>query len=230
MIITWALTIAAFVIIWVEIRGWSQVRRWIMHVTTTTCFVRAKITVSLLLILFQVNNPHAILGTITTLICFFQPIGAFFRPHPGSKRRPLFNWTHWLGGNTAHIMAFVTIFFSVKLGKAELPEWMEWILVAFVIFHVISHLLLTVRLPDRRLIYWFVKFHFHSSQIHTPYHFCQKKTLACVSDRKGTQRISAFPMTDINHSRSQILASAKQDEVVSSLFSFHCDWFDFESL
>lgn len=94
---------------------------------------------------FQVDNPHATLGAITTLICFFQPIGAFFRPHPGSKRRPLFNWTHWLGGNTAHIMALVTIFFAVKLGKAELPEWMDWILVAFVIFHVISHLLLTVR-------------------------------------------------------------------------------------
>jgi hypothetical protein len=36
-----------------------------------------------------------------------------------------------------------------------------------------------------------------------------------MSDRKGTQRVSAFPMTDINHSRSQILANSKQDEVVS---------------
>jgi hypothetical protein len=50
MILTWGLTIAGFVVIWVEIRGWSMV-----------------------------DNPHAILGTITTVICFFQPIAAFFR-------------------------------------------------------------------------------------------------------------------------------------------------------
>jgi len=50
MILTWALTMAAFIIIFVELKGWSTV-----------------------------NNPHAVLGTITTAICFFQPIGAFFR-------------------------------------------------------------------------------------------------------------------------------------------------------
>jgi hypothetical protein len=50
MILTWGLTIAGFVVIWVEIKGWSMV-----------------------------DNPHAILGTITTVICFFQPIAAFFR-------------------------------------------------------------------------------------------------------------------------------------------------------
>ncbi|CRL00019.1 CLUMA_CG013306, isoform A [Clunio marinus] len=152
MILTWALTLAAFVIIFVEIKGWSSV-----------------------------DNPHAILGTITTVICFFQPIGAFFRPHPGSKKRPLFNWTHWLGGNLAHILAIVTIFFAVKLGKAELPEWMDFILVAYVVFHVIVHFIYSIS--------------------------------GCVSEGKGT-RVTSFPMTDISQSRSQMIASAKQDAVV----------------
>lgn len=76
MVITWMLTIAGFIIIFVEIRGWSSV-----------------------------DNPHAILGVITTVICFFQPIGAAFRPAPNSKNRPFFNWAHWLGGNLAHILA-----------------------------------------------------------------------------------------------------------------------------
>lgn len=49
------------------------------------------------------------------------------------------------GGNVAHITAIVTIFFAVKLGKAELPEWIDFILVAYVIFHVLIHLLLSVR-------------------------------------------------------------------------------------
>ncbi|XP_059224933.1 putative ferric-chelate reductase 1 homolog isoform X2 [Stomoxys calcitrans] len=115
MVTTWSLTMAAFVIIFVEIRAWSGER-----------------------------NPHAILGVITTALCFIQPIGALFRPAPNSKNRPFFNWAHWLGGNLAHLLAIVTIFFSVKLTKAELPEWMDWILVAYVAFHVIVHLIFSI--------------------------------------------------------------------------------------
>ncbi|XP_065088030.1 putative ferric-chelate reductase 1 homolog isoform X2 [Ochlerotatus camptorhynchus] len=115
MVLTWVLTMAGFVIIFVEIGGWSQV-----------------------------DNPHAILGMVTTVLCFLQPIGAFFRPHPGTKRRPLFNWLHWLVGNLAHIIAIVAIFFAVKLQKAELPEWLDFILVAFVAFHVFMHLIFSI--------------------------------------------------------------------------------------
>lgn len=38
----------------------------------------------------------------------------------------------------------VTIFFAISLSKAELPHWFNWILVAFVAFHVFIHLLLSV--------------------------------------------------------------------------------------
>lgn len=76
MVLTWSLTIAAFVIIFVQLGGWSSAQ-----------------------------NPHAILGTITTIICFLQPIGALFRPAPNSRNRPYFNWGHWLGGNLAHILS-----------------------------------------------------------------------------------------------------------------------------
>ncbi|XP_020717045.1 putative ferric-chelate reductase 1 homolog isoform X2 [Ceratitis capitata] len=115
MVTTWSLTIVAFIIIFVEIGDWSSER-----------------------------NPHAILGTITTIICFIQPIGALFRPAPNAKSRPIFNWLHWLGGNLAHILSIVTIFFAVKLTKAELPEWMDWILVGFVVVHVIVHLIYSI--------------------------------------------------------------------------------------
>lgn len=76
MVLTWALTVTAFVLIFCELQAWSAE-----------------------------SNPHAILGTITTAICFLQPIGAYFRPHPGTSKRPIFNWLHWLGGNVAHILA-----------------------------------------------------------------------------------------------------------------------------
>lgn len=76
MVLTWLLTIAGVVLIFIEIGGWSAE-----------------------------DNPHAILGIITAIICFLQPIGALFRPAPTSSKRPIFNWLHWLGGNAAHICA-----------------------------------------------------------------------------------------------------------------------------
>ncbi|KAJ9583131.1 hypothetical protein L9F63_022523, partial [Diploptera punctata] len=115
MLLTWALTIAAFVLIFLELQAWSEA-----------------------------DNPHAILGCVTTGLAFLQPIGAALRPHPDSRRRPIFNWLHWLVGNIAHILGIVTIFFATKLNRAKLPEWMDWILVAYVAFHVAVHLILSI--------------------------------------------------------------------------------------
>lgn len=36
-----------------------------------------------------------------------------------------------------------------------------------------------------------------------------------MSDRKGSQRVTSFPMGDITQSRSQMIASTKQDAAVS---------------
>ncbi|KAB0803474.1 hypothetical protein PPYR_00444 [Photinus pyralis] len=116
MICTWALTTVAFILIFVFLKGWSG----------------------------ETSNPHAILGCVVTGLCFLQPIGAFFRPHPGTPKRPIFNWLHWFGGNAAHILAIVTIFFAVKLNKADLPDWFDYILAAFVAFHVVMHLVLSI--------------------------------------------------------------------------------------
>ncbi|XP_050442083.1 putative ferric-chelate reductase 1 homolog isoform X2 [Adelges cooleyi] len=90
------------------------------------------------------SQTHALLGVATTILAFFQPIFAAFRPHPDSPKRPIFNWIHWLVGNAAHILAILTIFFAVTLSKAELPAWVDWILVAYVGFYVVIHLILSI--------------------------------------------------------------------------------------
>ncbi|XP_025833870.1 putative ferric-chelate reductase 1 homolog [Agrilus planipennis] len=115
MVITWALTVVAFILIFIELKAWSTE-----------------------------SNPHAILGIFVTILCFVQPIGAYFRPHPGTAKRPIFNWLHWGGGNAAHILAIITIFFANSLTKAELPTWFDWIMVAYVVFHVAMHLILSI--------------------------------------------------------------------------------------
>lgn len=39
----------------------------------------------------------------------------------------------------------IALFFAVRLNKAKLPEWVDWILTAYVVFYVLTHLILTVR-------------------------------------------------------------------------------------
>uniref|UniRef100_S4PTB7 ascorbate ferrireductase (transmembrane) n=2 Tax=Pararge aegeria TaxID=116150 RepID=S4PTB7_9NEOP len=115
MVLTWVLTVGGFILILVEVGGWQ----------TTG------------------DNPHAITGIVTVLLCFIQPIGAFFRPHPGTKNRPIFNWLHWFVGNSAHILGIATIFLAVYLQKAELPPWTVFVLTAYVVFHVLTHVVLS---------------------------------------------------------------------------------------
>ncbi|XP_045455053.1 putative ferric-chelate reductase 1 homolog [Melitaea cinxia] len=116
MVLTWVLTMVGFILILVEVGGWQDTG----------------------------DNPHAITGIITVVLCFIQPIGAFFRPHPGTKHRPLFNWLHWLIGNSAHILGIATIFLAVYLQKAQLPSWSVFILAAFVVFHILAHIILSL--------------------------------------------------------------------------------------
>lgn len=46
-------------------------------------------------------------------------------------------------GNSAHIVGIVTIFFAVELDKAQLPKETDFLLIAFVIFHALIHLVLS---------------------------------------------------------------------------------------
>ncbi|XP_065209987.1 putative ferric-chelate reductase 1 homolog [Planococcus citri] len=116
MFLAFLLTIAGVVLIYLEVGGISGGDAW----------------------------SHALLGIITVALTIFQPLSAFFRPHPDSSRRPIFNWLHWFVGNAAHIIAIVTIFLAVDLSKVQLPRWTDYILAAYVAFYVFIHLILSI--------------------------------------------------------------------------------------
>jgi len=89
------------------------------------------------------TNPHALIGFITVGLCFLQPFLALVRPAPSARYRGIFNWVHWLIGNCAQILGIVCIFYAVDLDKAQLPRpETDWLLVGFVGFHFLAHLLL----------------------------------------------------------------------------------------
>ena len=51
------------------------------------------------------TSTHSILGVIATVLCFIQPLTAFFRPAPDDEARPIFNFMHGSVGKLAHFLA-----------------------------------------------------------------------------------------------------------------------------
>ena len=69
---------------------------------------------------------------------------AYFRPHPGTSKRWVFDSLHWFVGNSAFLLGVCTLFLAVDLPAAKLSgKNVEVALIIYVVMHVITHLLLT---------------------------------------------------------------------------------------
>ena len=80
MILVWVATIAGVACIALDVRGWPYDKHFIM------------------------KNPHPVLGVAALILTFIQPFIALCRPPPASPARWVFSWTHWLVGNSAHLI------------------------------------------------------------------------------------------------------------------------------
>jgi len=120
--LAWVLTIAGVVVVAIRVKGWNYDMDFIM------------------------KNPHPVLGVATLVLAFIQPFMAACRPDPDSSSRWIFNWAHWFIGNAAHIVAIITMFFAIDLGKAQLHANVTWIVVGYVAFHVTAHLALSINM------------------------------------------------------------------------------------
>ncbi|XP_045030123.1 putative ferric-chelate reductase 1 homolog [Daphnia magna] len=117
MVIAWTLTVAGFIIIFIDVGGWVSE------------------SVS--------ENPHPLIGCITTVLAFIQPFMALMRPLPNAPNRYIFNWAHMLVGYSAHTLAITCIFLAVEMEEAQLPYETYWVLTAHVCCYVGAQLLLT---------------------------------------------------------------------------------------
>ncbi|XP_076441080.1 putative ferric-chelate reductase 1 [Babylonia areolata] len=120
MVTAFLATAAAFIIIFVEVGGYSDIQGE------------------------NYKKAHPILGIIVTALTVINPVMALFRPHPGTDRRPLFNWAHWMVGSGAHILAVITIFFGVLLTKSDAPTYIIYILAAYVGWQVLIQVMLEI--------------------------------------------------------------------------------------
>lgn len=112
-------TIAAFIIIFVHTYGYSQMPDY-------------------------PDKAHPPLGICTTILCVLNPLIALCRPSEKNKWRPVFNWFHWLFGTCAAVLATPTIFIGLNLPKSHVPWWATWVMVAFMLFHLVIELLLEI--------------------------------------------------------------------------------------
>ncbi|XP_067394341.1 putative ferric-chelate reductase 1 isoform X2 [Emydura macquarii macquarii] len=95
MVLTIAETITAFVLIFVAVMGWSSD-----------------------------EEAHAVIGCIVMILSFFQPVIAFFRPSPQSKRRFIFNWFHALNALVIKVLAIAAIFLGLQMLDSSPSQWM----------------------------------------------------------------------------------------------------------
>lgn len=119
MILTLFFVISAFVVIFVHAEGWSQISEDEDY-----------------------KKAHPFLGVIVTALTFINPLMALFRPHPDDKNRFVFNWAHWLVGTVARILAVITIFIGVTLAKSGAPEYVVYILAAYVAYQLFIELVM----------------------------------------------------------------------------------------
>ncbi|CAG5117279.1 unnamed protein product, partial [Candidula unifasciata] len=121
MILVTVCTVAGFIIIFVSVKGWSEL-------SGSEEYLKA----------------HPIMGIVVTALTLINPVMAIFRPHPETPKRPIFNWAHWFVGMAAHILAVITIFFGVQLDSTGVPYYVTYILAAYVAWQIFVMLLLEI--------------------------------------------------------------------------------------
>ncbi|XP_022097205.1 uncharacterized protein LOC110982823 isoform X1 [Acanthaster planci] len=121
---------------------WFTIHR-ICMVICVVCFVVAFILIFVFVKGFVGGGgtavAHAICGIIVTCLGIINPIMAVFRPHPGTPKRPIFNWAHWAVGTSAHVLAVVTIFLGIGYQTSlltGLASYSFFVMLAFTIFHI----------------------------------------------------------------------------------------------
>ncbi|XP_023332869.1 putative ferric-chelate reductase 1 homolog [Eurytemora carolleeae] len=120
MMSTWGLTVAAFICIVVDVGGFDYSLPY--------------------------NNPHPFLGLLVLALVSIQPLVALFRPSADTSYRWVFNWAHWFIGNSTHVIAILTMFFAIGLPKAGLPTEVTWMLVFYVGWYLVTHVVLSLNI------------------------------------------------------------------------------------
>merc|ERR1712004_92461 len=124
MIFAVLFTIAAFIIIFVRVEGYSNLSG---------------------------NDPsileyHPVFGIIVTLLAITNPIMALFRPEKDAPRRWIFNWGHRLVGEAAFILGYLNILLGMNLSQTGdiVSSTTFGLMLAYGIIHLVVEIFLFI--------------------------------------------------------------------------------------
>ncbi|XP_070562935.1 putative ferric-chelate reductase 1 [Ptychodera flava] len=127
---------------------WFAMHRFFM-IINVLCFVAGFVVIFVFVggfvhyrLMTQPVFIHAACGISATALGITNPLLAVFRPHPGTKNRPYFNWAHWAIGTSAYILAVACVFLGIDLTLMDLPEYAFWIMVGYVLLNAVTYILL----------------------------------------------------------------------------------------
>jgi len=118
MIIVLFLTTAAFIIIFVRVRKYSQ--------------------------LPAPTNAHPPIGIIVMILTLINPLMAAVRCEPTARRRPIFNVLHSIVGYLVHFASVVAILLGLYMKHIGLPDWCRWVFIAFICWHIFIEIVLLI--------------------------------------------------------------------------------------
>lgn len=130
---------------------WFSLHRLLMVLTlllTITGFVLIFVAVQDYSVLSGFQKAHPVMGIVVTFFVILNPLMALCRPHPGTPRRPIFNWAHWFVGRAALILGGITVYFGFYIPTAEsfATQTSFYILIALSVFHGVIAIGLEIRL------------------------------------------------------------------------------------
>uniref|UniRef100_K1PA49 Putative ferric-chelate reductase 1 n=1 Tax=Magallana gigas TaxID=29159 RepID=K1PA49_MAGGI len=110
MVSVFVLTVAAFVIIFIDVGEYREVA-----VSDGRDYLRY----------------HPVLGIVVTALTVINPIMSLFRCGPDDKRRPIFNIAHFLVGTGAHILAAITVLFGMNIDRSNVSMDASYVMYAY---------------------------------------------------------------------------------------------------
>lgn len=110
MVSVFVLTVAAFVIIFIDVGEYREVA-----VSDDRDYLRY----------------HPVLGIVVTALTVINPIMSLFRCGPDDKRRPIFNIAHFLVGTGAHILAAITVLFGMNIDRSNVSMDASYVMYAY---------------------------------------------------------------------------------------------------
>ena len=131
--------------VWFRVHQVCMILTWVLTVTSVVIIFIEKGTDPLKLPAIK-NNAHALIGLITSILCFIQPFMAFIRPDPDHDKRWIFNYGHWFVGTAAMALSVAAMILVTDFQgyNFEKDSTLLATIITFAVFYGAMHICLTV--------------------------------------------------------------------------------------